>query len=104
MIIRWCDNGRYVAAVPQHCAAFTQMSLRIATIAVAFLSAWSRAGAVQAVFSTTADPGQPFAPVGTLDVLSETSFTALTHPEFPNYGVRIKKSNFCDEGVKCVQR
>ncbi|KAJ7853322.1 Alpha/Beta hydrolase protein [Mycena olivaceomarginata] len=40
-----------------------------------------------------------FAPVGTLNILSECSFTALKHPEFPGYGVRIKKSNFCDEGV-----
>ncbi|KAJ7304522.1 serine carboxypeptidase [Mycena albidolilacea] len=29
----------------------------------------------------------------------KSSFTALRHPEFPGYGVRIKKSNFCDEGV-----
>ncbi|KAF7338843.1 Carboxypeptidase [Mycena sanguinolenta] len=40
-----------------------------------------------------------FAPVGTLDVLSESSFTALAHPEFPAYSVRIKKSNFCDKSV-----
>ncbi|KAJ7479618.1 Alpha/Beta hydrolase protein, partial [Mycena latifolia] len=32
-------------------------------------------------------------------MLSETSFTALSHPEFPQYGVRIKKSGFCDETV-----
>ncbi|KAJ7262497.1 Alpha/Beta hydrolase protein [Mycena rebaudengoi] len=40
-----------------------------------------------------------FSPAGTLDILSESSFTALAHPNFPNYGVRIKKSNFCDETV-----
>ncbi|KAJ6545162.1 serine carboxypeptidase [Mycena capillaripes] len=77
------------------------MSLRITTIAVAFLSACWPAGATQAVFSTSAgiNGGQTFAPVGTLNALSETSFTTLTHPEFPSYGVRIKKSKFCDEGA-----
>ncbi|KAJ6589383.1 serine carboxypeptidase [Mycena capillaripes] len=77
------------------------MSLRMAVIAIAFLSAWPPAGAMQAGFSTSAgtNAGPTFVPVGALDVLSETSFTALTHPEFPNYGVRIKKSNFCDEGA-----
>ncbi|KAJ6545213.1 Alpha/Beta hydrolase protein [Mycena capillaripes] len=78
------------------------MSLRIATIVVAFLSACWPAGAMQAVFSTSAsiNDGQTFAPLGTLNALSETSFTTLTHREFPGYGVRIKKSKFCDEGAK----
>ncbi|KAJ7262496.1 serine carboxypeptidase [Mycena rebaudengoi] len=57
----------------------------------------------QAVFTSPANLGisQGFqvAPAGTLDILSETSFTALAHPNFPNYGVRIKKSNFCDATV-----
>jgi hypothetical protein len=60
----------------------------------------------QAVFTSPANLGisQGFqvAPAGTLDILSETSFTALAHPNFPNYGVRIKKSNFCDATVGCV--
>ena len=43
-----------------------------------------------------------FSPLETFDALSESSFTALQHPAFPHYGVRIKKSNFCDGGVKCV--
>ncbi|KAJ7304516.1 protease S10 [Mycena albidolilacea] len=60
--------------------------------------------ASQAAFSTVfsapdINTTTTFAPVGTLDILLESSFTALKHPEFPGYGVRIKKSNFCDEGV-----
>ncbi|KAJ7629312.1 hypothetical protein B0H17DRAFT_1218244 [Mycena rosella] len=37
-----------------------------------------------------------FTLVGTLEILSEASFTALTHPELPHYGVHIKKTSFCD--------
>ncbi|KAJ7223362.1 Alpha/Beta hydrolase protein [Mycena pura] len=36
-----------------------------------------------------------------MNALSETEFTVLSHPVFPNYNVRIKKSTeFCDETVK----
>ncbi|KAJ7314831.1 serine carboxypeptidase [Mycena albidolilacea] len=55
--------------------------------------------ASQAVFGAPNVNAATFAPVGTLDVLSESSFTTLAHPEFPQYSVRMKKSNFCDEGV-----
>ncbi|PPQ84537.1 hypothetical protein CVT25_007607 [Psilocybe cyanescens] len=41
-----------------------------------------------------------FTPVEDLSILSETEFTKLSHPEFPRYGVRVKKSTFCDETVK----
>jgi hypothetical protein len=60
--------------------------------------------ASQTVFTGPANLGtsQDFSPAGTLDILSESSFTALAHPNFPNYGVRIKKSNFCDETVGCA--
>ncbi|KAF7302832.1 Carboxypeptidase [Mycena kentingensis (nom. inval.)] len=40
-----------------------------------------------------------FAPLGNLDVLAESSFTTFAHPAFPNYSVRIKKSDFCDGTV-----
>ncbi|KAF8217517.1 serine carboxypeptidase [Mycena galopus ATCC 62051] len=76
------------------------MSFRTAALACLLFAGLNPTGgsSSQAVFTT---PGAtlPFAPVGTLDVLSQSSFTTLTHPEFPHYGVRIKKSNFCDEGV-----
>ncbi|KAF8168513.1 alpha/beta-hydrolase [Crassisporium funariophilum] len=42
----------------------------------------------------------PFNPIEDLSVLSETEFTTLGHPAFPSYGVRIKKSSFCDATVK----
>ncbi|KIJ19841.1 Merops: S10.UPW [Paxillus involutus ATCC 200175] len=38
----------------------------------------------------------PFHIMNLSSVQSEESFTALSHPQFPNHGVRIKKSNFCD--------
>ncbi|KAJ7612594.1 serine carboxypeptidase [Roridomyces roridus] len=40
-----------------------------------------------------------FTPVEDLSALSETQFSVLGHPAFPNYNVRIKKSAFCDETV-----
>jgi len=40
-----------------------------------------------------------FSPVEDLAALSGTHFTTLKHPLFPNHGVRIKKSNFCDGTV-----
>lgn len=43
-----------------------------------------------------------FTPLESLSYLSETTFTALRHPFFPNYNVRIKKSKFCDTTVKYV--
>ena len=43
-----------------------------------------------------------FTPVEDLGVLSTTKFTTLAHPAFPQYNVRIKKSDFCDGTVRCV--
>lgn len=37
-----------------------------------------------------------------MNALSETDFSVLSHPIFPNYNVRIKKSPFCDDTVKFV--
>ncbi|KAI0086931.1 serine carboxypeptidase [Irpex rosettiformis] len=57
----------------------------------------------QQVFSTfdsrKHDNGH-FTPSGDLHSLSATKFTTLGHPLFPNYGVRIKESRFCDGTVK----
>jgi len=41
-----------------------------------------------------------FSPVEDLSVLSTEQFTTLGHPLFPNYDVRIKKSDFCDGTVR----
>jgi hypothetical protein len=41
-----------------------------------------------------------FTPFESLSKLSLDSFTSLSHPLFPNYNVRIKKSDFCDGTVK----
>lgn len=35
-----------------------------------------------------------------LSALSKTDFTHLGHPAFPGYGVRIKRTTFCDDTVK----
>ena len=35
-----------------------------------------------------------------LSSIGSGGFTALFHPSFPNYRVRVKKSNFCDPTVK----
>ncbi|KAJ7689685.1 serine carboxypeptidase-domain-containing protein, partial [Mycena rosella] len=52
------------------------------------------------ISSAGIDAAQAFTPVGTLNILSEAFFTVLAHSEFPQYGVRIKKSHFCDETVR----
>ncbi|KAK7008063.1 carboxypeptidase [Favolaschia claudopus] len=41
-----------------------------------------------------------FTPMEDLNALSETTFSVLSHPVFPNYAVRIKKTAFCDDTVK----
>ena len=41
-----------------------------------------------------------FNPVEDLGLLSTSEFTTLGHPAFPNYNVRIKKSDFCDGSVR----
>ncbi|KAF5313260.1 hypothetical protein D9619_003740 [Psilocybe cf. subviscida] len=40
-----------------------------------------------------------FMPVESLSNLSDYAFTTMSHPTFPRYSVRIKKSHFCDETV-----
>jgi hypothetical protein len=75
----------------------SSMSLR--TIIAACLFAGFVSASQQIFSAPEVNTAENFIPIGTLDVLSEHSFTALTHPEFPAYGVRIKKTNFCDEGV-----
>ncbi|KAF8148174.1 serine carboxypeptidase [Mycena galopus ATCC 62051] len=77
------------------------MSLRATTLAVLIIYASTLVGAVRAFFSTSTNIWEnlTFTPVGTLEVLSESAFTTLAHPAFPAYGVRLKKSQFCDGGV-----
>lgn len=41
-----------------------------------------------------------FSPIEDLGLLSTQEFTTLGHPLFPNYNVRIKKSDFCDGSVR----
>ncbi|KAF7328403.1 Carboxypeptidase [Mycena venus] len=77
------------------------MTLRAAALAVLVIYACTLAGAIQAFFSTSTNirENSTFTPVGTLEVLSESAFTTLVHPAFPAYGVRLKKSQFCDGAV-----
>jgi cathepsin A (carboxypeptidase C) len=41
-----------------------------------------------------------FTPLESLELLSESRFSTLGHPLFPNHSVRIKKTRFCDETVR----
>ena len=43
-----------------------------------------------------------FTPMEDLKVLSASEFTTLNHPLFPDYDVRIKKSDWCDGTVAYV--
>ncbi|KAJ6564498.1 serine carboxypeptidase [Mycena capillaripes] len=70
---------------------------------LAFVVFWFAltAQASQTVFNTArSDAAQTVAPVVTMEALSETSFTVLSHPAFPQYVVRIKRTPFCDETVR----
>ncbi|PPQ84538.1 hypothetical protein CVT25_007608 [Psilocybe cyanescens] len=40
-----------------------------------------------------------FTPTGDFSTLSDTEFSAISHPEFPRHRVRVKKSTFCDGTV-----
>ncbi|KAJ3532604.1 hypothetical protein NMY22_g7676 [Coprinellus aureogranulatus] len=40
-----------------------------------------------------------FTPLGHLSALSQSRFTVLEHPSFPNHQVRVKKTRFCDGTV-----
>lgn len=41
-----------------------------------------------------------FEPIGELSAVGSEKWTALHHPVFPRYSVRIKQSHFCDTTVK----
>ncbi|KAF8168542.1 serine carboxypeptidase [Crassisporium funariophilum] len=41
-----------------------------------------------------------FTPFESFSKLSHSEFTTLVHPFFPHYGVRVKKSQFCDDTVQ----
>jgi len=44
-----------------------------------------------------------FEPLEHLELVSNDSFTHLTHPAFPSYSVRVKKSNLCcGDDTKCL--
>jgi hypothetical protein len=41
-----------------------------------------------------------FTPVGDLSLLNESGYTTFGHPLYPHYGVRMKRTRFCDETVR----
>ena len=41
-----------------------------------------------------------FGPLTNLSALSSSEYTTLKHTAFPKYGVRVKKSQFCDGTVE----
>lgn len=62
----------------------------------------SVAGSVQSAFSFNNYDDGLFSPMEDLGLLSASQFTTLGHPLFPDYNVRIKKSDFCDGTVRSV--
>ena len=40
--------------------------------------------------------------LGLSAIAQQDAYVALTHPRFPAYQVRVKKTEFCDPTVKCV--
>lgn len=60
----------------------------------------SALGSVQETFSFKSYDDGLFSPLEDLSLLSTSDFTTLGHPLFPDYDVRIKKSDFCDGTVR----
>ncbi|KAF9527913.1 serine carboxypeptidase [Crepidotus variabilis] len=84
------------------CGPFTMAIFRILMGAV--LSLTTAVSAISQISLDNAflsyDDGL-FSPVDDLSVLAEDRFTMLSHPSFPHYSVRMKKSSdFCDDSVK----
>ncbi|RDB27300.1 Carboxypeptidase Y [Hypsizygus marmoreus] len=70
------------------------MFLHVAAFALRFFTV---AASVQQYLGSNA---RFFTPFGSLDLVSESTFSTLTHPLFPHHSVRIKRSRFCDETVR----
>ena len=81
-------------------------------IAVSGSSAWRQSIVSQTTFSSAEhasinvkqapyDNGL-FTPLEDLNVLSESRYTTLRHPLYPNHNVRIKKTRFCEATVQFV--
>ncbi|KAF8868251.1 Alpha/Beta hydrolase protein [Gymnopilus junonius] len=67
----------------------------LGALSLAIALSFSFSLAQQTVFNTPS----LFTPLEDLSILSESEFTTLGHPAFPQYNVRVKKSNFCDGTV-----
>ena len=75
----------------------------LATVVVSTNTWYYEAGVLNGAPFPSDNFGFNDAPKSTINQLSsigDSEFTALTHPQFPNHRVRIKKSNFCDPTVK----
>lgn len=71
----------------------------------AFLGAVAQASSQSHLFvdNVASEPSfNPTMPMNLAAIASEESFTALSHPRFPQHAVRIKKSTFCDPTVSSV--
>ena len=55
---------------------------------------------VQQPFASEGRDDGLLTPFGDLSLLSTSQYTTLGHPLFPDYNVRIKKSDFCDRSVR----
>ncbi|KAK0205914.1 serine carboxypeptidase [Desarmillaria ectypa] len=74
----------------------------ITTISAVFCSWYrKRKGPISPPFSVQNDAYDAglFTPLEDLSLLSYSEFTTLSHPAFPKYSVRIKKTDFCDGTV-----
>ena len=76
-------------------------------LATMFLASWllgacalSTFASAQVLYQQEPYDAGLFTPFESLSALSEHEFTSLSHPFFPNYGVRVKKTKFCDGTVK----
>ena len=57
-------------------------------------------GLIQAASAFDPFDAALFTPIEDLSLLTTDTFTTLTHPAFPRYNVRIKRSDWCDGTVR----
>ena len=83
-----------VLAVLAHASGSEATKKSSANIWEPYFSLYEGEVGTQQVFSS--------GPLANFSALSYSGYTTLKHTAFPRYGVRVKKSQFCDGTVECV--
>ena len=71
-------------------------ALKVTTLIGVVGYVWAQVGLRQSLFQAHFEEQK----LNLTNIQSTESYTTLVHPRFPSYGVRIKKTDFCDPTVK----